>query len=1315
MTTETTFKQILRVVLSDGRDKRSFLARFSRGRDDASDAHDPPSPSDVLTLGVLLAMSSSVGKGCGGQDTGLEEVEDALGQAVACRRLWPIRVHSAAILAAEAARSSPGSEADRPKFHVWLQDALPALLSALLRSPSPKAWALAEESARLLAQHATTNVTTATAGALAVTHSAAERDTSDADPIMPLLEALVRAANAASQAAVERSSTASSSSSTNGGYTGVATDAVAARVLAAALVAVPEMMLASPRPWRLLLCTLPLSIGSNVLDSFNAVPLMSAVGRGLARAASVDISRQAELVDVIEQKLQGSIQSRVVGLELLRAVLCAPEHPFSPPDVLLAVSWALHAVSSLPRVHPDPAATPTWLCVSAAAVVVAAAPHLLPIDCADVRDKWLSIRLATQGLTWSHAGVDAAHGCGVYDTRWSPPMCTVRSYLSIPLGERLPVDSVAALLHADLVLMAYVDLAEFRARVLYGGIELGLTSLGKHTNQAGTLHETGCKPAVHDAVEKQGYVLAAAWMVIMANLLQACLTIEDTRDAREHSGVHAEVWGGVSLGVSAAVIRRALLHRLSYMLTSERGIEHEHTEPASSCANRSSAEVPFVAAVSLSLPRLLVSTWLSAVESILAEDEPQTASLANGIRYDVPDVAPQVQASILVRAATAVSYAMGLKKCELGRVSMTAADPRFILRDMVSRGMLQQLLMLAERLAPNTAVASSDAGMPVSTFAEALPDRYRMLAARLGDPQGHGSDREGERDLLPLQAGRSHGRWAEASADTRAAIVAGCFELCTAAARAATSFAMEVSVVCALAAPALHLEAWDITNSDGFTNIEFSDAGTASCLAATGDDARITVRDIVPSRRLAALRWVIARATECTALRATAPALSLGATLLLGLPSAAASACAPMLVTAHASAALWGCADAITNTATGGNQVDDPGLTGSLLQRAHDPFQGQMAGVVEGACCSEPQGADIIIDEMTSGASCTRPGGLERAQRAGLLQTAHHLTLRCNGVDAAISMVADVIQVLSSTTDPISSSAAATATSVMLSLLASHLHSIINTRESALCKSDQSDEGKLNDGCFLDSVTRVGSLIVQTIDAAAMMVNSNRSSLDVDANHCQRNGEVDVLRGVNAAMWSLIISTVTGIRASFGEVNSSANGLFSDVAHDAYQSSGRLGLALEKSMEGNDLELARLEVANLRSHRVALRAASALRGGGELPHHAPLAAMGTKTARSQHERTVAKFHKVHWVDMAAQEPSSGEEFDGDDDDDATFCLHRRGVGFAGWEVGSSKPAANATDNHTSKGEAAVLGKEIHFLVPPIKRRRERPPKKQSSD
>lgn len=336
---------------------------------------------------------------------------------------------------------------------------------------------------------------------------------------------------------------------------------------------------------------------------------------------------------------------------------------------------------------------------------------------------------------------------------------------------------------------------------------------------------------------------------------------------------------------------------------------------------------------------------------------------------------------------------------------------------------------------------------------------------------------------------------------------------------------------------------------------------------------------------------------------------------------------------------------------------------------------------------------------------------LERAQRAGLLQAAHHLTLRCDGTDAALSMIADVMHVVSSTAHPVSRQAAAAAISAVLHLLASHLRLAVDgARERALdddafarsvVTTADATEPLDNGGCpphRLDSniIARTGRLMVQTMDAAAVLLlvnedNHNDGYGSTNARNADDDDVIyDVLCGANAALLSLV-STAVWIGSSssiyFHGSGSDARS-FDDVAHTAYQSSGRLGLALHHLEGSSDVDTAlKRECTNMRLHRAALRAATAAVRGGfsgagahsldnltNNPIPSAFVVSAAAVPSNRHERRVAKLRKIHWVDTAAQEPSSDEEQDGDgdDDDDSMFCVRPSAaalvLGIAGWEM-----------------------------------------------
>jgi len=728
-----------------------------------------------------------------------------------------------------------------------------------------------------------------------------------------------------------------------------------------------------------------------------------------------------------------------------------------------------------------------------------------------------------------------------------------------------------------------------------------------------------------------------------------------------------------------------LLHRLSHLLALQRGIEQLNKK--SGCAKSS-----FVVDMP-SLPYVQVSTWISAVESILAEDELQRASFAPARRYDVPDVEPQVQAGIFARAAAAVSAAVGLKKHEGTHGCIDVTDSAFILHDMVDRGILQKSLTLAERLAPNVTVESSTTGVSASGHQDGLSNRYQMLADRLGDPRGHGSLRERGGTAFQLRSTRNYGRWAETSANTRAAIVAGCFELCTVAVQAPASAATEASVMYALSAPVLYLETWDQTDNDGLVNHRLS----SDIIGDVGTSRRYQEAS---SRRYAVLQWVIARGSECTALRAAIPALSLGASILLSSSPSAAAACTPMLITALASAALWGQTDA-KSTAVPFEQSDI--FFGNPLHFAQDLLQEYMAGSMDTAFLSaiHHQGEHALIDDKVDGFKFARNERLstECSQRAELLRTAHHLTLKCNGTDAAISMIADVMHVVSSKADPVSFEAAATTTIVALHLLAAHLQlPVSSARESSLNAFERTEEDAdmTRESLYLKSITRIGHLMVQAIDTAVIFLSSGRRRK-------QNVHGVDILCGANAALSSLV-SAATWIGSSSVSVPSGSE-RFEDVARAAFQSSGRLGVAVESS-EGldNNVDM-KHECANMELHRVALRAAVVMQDSAYVTQDTLMQATFpsiSPTMPSGEKRSLSKYRNVRWVDMAAQEPSSDEDND-DGDDDAMFCVRPSSAvgGIAGWDLDDDKPIVAITDAKESS--------DREIQVRSLKRRQRTPP------
>ena len=93
----------------------------------------------------------------------------------------------------------------------------------------------------------------------------------------------------------------------------------------------------------------------------------------------------------------------------------------------------------------------------------------------------------------------------------------------------------------------------------------------------------------------------------------------------------------------------------------------------------------------------------------------------------------------------------------------------------------------------------------------------------------------------------------------------------------------------------------------------------------------------------------------------------------------------------------------------------------------------------------------MILSEPQCATDFSDGTSFERAQRVSLLKTAHHLTLKCDGVNAAIAVIMDVVHVISNTTDPMPLQSSSTAISVVLDLLTSHVGRIIkDVRDDAL-------------------------------------------------------------------------------------------------------------------------------------------------------------------------------------------------------------------------------------------------------------------------
>jgi hypothetical protein len=1091
------------------------------------------SPSDALTLGVLLARSSTTGRG----ETA-RAAEAALGRSVARRTLRSEVVRDAARLADEVAVASSAGRGEGAEYtHPWLRDAVPALIGALLRADFPRAWALAEESAPLVAALATRR--------------------RDADALVPLLETLVRAARGKQATRSDRVD------EDDDGRSAVRASA-GARALSAALSAVPSTTLATARAWRLLVDAAP-ACATGAPDARAPTPLMSAVGRALARVSKSSEDRRDELCGTIESKLNGSARARGVGLELLRAVLSAPERPFPLSHVALSVRWALHAASTVDETRDaDEASSKTQeiahgLAISAAATLVAAARYLAPGDLAAIRDGWLAPRLRAQALVW-RSGEDAG-----------APVCTVREHARVPSGERLPLDTVSALFHADLVLTARVDPEVFKARVTRGQTDLR----DRRWTEPVDAEETRRSNATEEAV-----------MATLANALQSCLDVD-----------------GIDLGDPAAKTRNALLRRLAYLLELRRGKDDETQQHA---------------AATSSTPRVRVSAWLSAVESVLSEDEDETRG-----------VDPRARAGVVKSAAEAVSVAFGLAKDDAtGRVSTGAHDPSVTLRALVTRDILRKALKLAERLAPSVADT------------EDADEKRRRLAERIAGGTAGPSGNPGTES--PEAA--SGERWASTSASTRASVVAGCFEMCFAAAQAPSPPPLEASVTAALAAPALHLETPEEVRDD-----------------PDGPDGRLVL-----------LHWITARATECGALRAAVPALALAANVLSALPEETAGACASMVVTAHASAALWG--------REGG---DPDGSPRDARRRA----VGNARRFARALFSGTKEERFFLNDVVGKIAEANDVGAVDRARRAGVLEAAHHLAFAHNGASAAVSTLADIAQVLASTANPVPSSAAATNAAVVLHLLAAHARRVVEgMRSSAFAPMPASGTlGSPSKRAAGDAAAtlRLGRLMCQTLDAVTATVKRNGFA----GNGVRASGGApmtvdtvaEALRGANAALAALV--SAGNYSPQGGGGSASASSRFDDVAHSAYQSAGRLGAAVDArstSLASGELGPIRSQTTRLRTYRTSLRAVVALRGGERLTDDVPAGDDPESRASSKFRR---KYGKLHWVDLAAEEPSS-EESESDaseeDDDEEMFCVRPNGgEGIAGWGLVDGRPFPEA--------------------------------------
>ena len=387
--------------------------------------------------------------------------------------------------------------------------------------------------------------------------------------------------------------------------------------------------------------------------------------------------------------------------------------------------------------------------------------------------------------------------------------------------------------------------------------------------------------------------------------------------------------------------------------------------------------------------------------------------------------------------------------------------------------------------------------------------------------------------------------------------------MCFAAAQAPSPPPLEASVTAALAAPALYLEAPEEVRDD-----------------PDGPDGRLVL-----------LHWITARATECGALRAAVPALALAANVLSALPEETAGACASMVVTAHASAALWG--------REGG---DPDGSPRDARRRA----VGNARRFARALFSGTKEERFFLNDVVGKIAEANDVGAVDRARRAGVLEAAHHLAFAHNGASAAVSTLADIAQVLASTANPVPSSAAATNAAVVLHLLAAHARRVVEgMRSSAFAPMPASGTlGSPSKRAAGDAAAtlRLGRLMCQTLDAVTATVKRNGFA----GNGVRASGGApmtvdtvaEALRGANAALAALV--SAGNYSPQGGGGSASASSRFDDVAHSAYQSAGRLGAAVDArstSLASGELGPIRSQTTRLRTYRTSLRAVVALRGG----------------------------------------------------------------------------------------------------------------------
>ena len=365
--------------------------------------------------------------------------------------------------------------------------------------------------------------------------------------------------------------------------------------------------------------------------------------------------------------------------------------------------------------------------------------------------------------------------------------------------------------------------------------------------------------------------------------------------------------------------------------------------------------------------------------SVLSEDEDETRG-----------VDTRAQAGVVKSATEAVSAAFGLEKGDTtGRIATGAHDPSVTLRALVTRDILRKALKLAERLAPSVADT------------EDADEKHRRLAERItggtAGPSGNPGTESPKRRVVSV--GIHIGFHAPS-------VVAGCFELCFAAVQAPRPRPSKRQ-----SPPRSRLGA-SLGTLERFTTIPTGPTGAWSCYTGSRRAPPNAGRFEPPCRRCHSPR-----------------------TMLSALPEETAGACASMVVTAHASAALWGreCADP-----DGRPRDTRRRVFGNARRFARGLFSGTK------------EERFLLNDVVGKISESNDVGAVDRARRAGVLEAAHHLAFAHNGAGAAVSTLTDIAQVLSSTANPVPSSAAATNAAVVLHLLAAHVHRLVEGMRSSM-------------------------------------------------------------------------------------------------------------------------------------------------------------------------------------------------------------------------------------------------------------------------